>query len=64
MWQFIISGYVPGTDLQITFDIIATFGAAFVLCLMLWITIKRQLAIRRDINQIMSKFDQIHKISL
>ncbi len=27
MWQFIILGYVPGTDIQIGFDLLARFLA-------------------------------------
>ena len=36
MWQFIVSGYVPGTELQITFDIIATFGCSLIIVYILW----------------------------
>ena len=28
MWQFIVSGYIPGTEVQLSFDIIAMFFLA------------------------------------
>lgn len=31
MWQFIISGYIPGTNLQIGFELFAHIAAVFAL---------------------------------
>lgn len=63
MWQFIISGYVPGTDIQINFDILATFSMSFVLFIILRIIIKHHLIVRREINEIIKKSEKLNRIS-
>ena len=64
MWQFIISGYVPGTDIQITFDIIATFVGVFVASIILWVTLRRQKTIRHEINDMIARVEHFKEISL
>lgn len=63
VWQFIISGYVPGTDIQINFDILATFSMSFVLFIILRIIIKHHLIVRREINEIIKKSEKLNRIS-
>ncbi|MDO8265322.1 MAG: hypothetical protein Q7T41_00085 [Candidatus Saccharibacteria bacterium] len=63
MWQFIISGYVPGTDIQINFDILATFSMSFVLFIIFRIIIKHHLIVRREINEIIKKSENLNRIS-
>lgn len=66
MWQFIISGYIPGTDLQITFDVLATFALTALGVLVLYIAIKHRVQINREINKIISDLEKqrISDISL
>ena len=46
MWQFIVSGYLPGTDIQITFEMLATFFVATASFFLVW-AIMRQIEIVR-----------------
>jgi hypothetical protein len=64
MWQFIISGYVPGTDVQITFDIIATFASIFVFSLLLIFAVEKRIMIKREIAEIIAYMERLKEISL
>lgn len=66
MWQFIISGYIPGTDLQITFDVIATFAFSAFLALVLLTAIKHRVQINKEIKKIILDLEKqrISDISL
>lgn len=62
MWQFIISGYIPGTDLQVTFDVIATFALTAFLTLALLTAVKHRVQINKEIKKIISDMEK-QKIS-
>ncbi len=62
MWQFIISGYVPGTDVQLNFDVLATFAMSFMLFVILRIIVKHHLIVRREINEIIKKSENLQNI--
>lgn len=66
MWQFIISGYIPGTDLQITFDVLATFAFSALLALVLITAIKHRVQINKEIKKIIADLEKqrISDISL
>lgn len=64
MWQFIISGYVPGTNFQITFDVIINFVIILIGLLIIRTEIKRQLKFHRQITKIINHSDHIQNISL
>ena len=66
MWQFIISGYIPGTDIQITFDIIATFGLSALGALVVLTAIKHRLHINKELKKIITDLERqrISDISL
>lgn len=46
MWQFIISGYVPGTSIQLSFDTIAQFGAIIILVYLGYMLYREEQALR------------------
>lgn len=66
MWQFIISGYIPGTDLQITFDVLTTFALTAFLTLVLLTTVKHRVRINKEIKKIIADMEKqrISDISL
>ena len=66
MWQFIISGYIPGTDLQITFDVIATFALSAFTALAILSAIKHRKQINKEIKKIIADIEKprISDISL
>ncbi len=64
MWQFIISGYVPGTELQITFDLIATFSVVFFGTVFLLVVFKRYKTIKQEIEDIVAYMERLKEISL
>lgn len=66
MWQFIISGYIPGTDLQITFDVIATFALSALSALFVLTVIKHRVKINKEIKKIIADIEKqrISDISL
>ena len=44
MWEFIVSGWLPGTSVQVTFDHSLIAGGVFFTLLMLrWVVRRRQL---------------------
>jgi NO-binding membrane sensor protein with MHYT domain len=47
MWQFIVSGYIPGTDIQVTFEMFVTFVTAFLAVFLFWFTL-RQISITQN----------------
>jgi hypothetical protein len=49
MWQFLISGYVPGTDFQITFDTIAGLACILFLTAVLKYELHRTKTLQRQI---------------
>lgn len=51
MWQFIISGYVPGTDVQISFDILATFVLVTLSVFLIWLLTYEQLYVMREVKR-------------
>ena len=57
MWQFIISGYIPGTELQVTFDVISTFALSTFSVLLLFTVIKHRKQINREINKIIADIE-------
>lgn len=64
MWQFIISGYVPGTDVQVTFGVIAVFTSTFLGTLSFLGILRRHKTLRADIALIMARLDYFKEISL
>jgi hypothetical protein len=59
MWQFIVSGYIPGTDIQITFEMIATFFVATTSFFLLWAIMRQIELIRRKTLQSPEELTQI-----
>jgi len=66
VWQFIISGYLPGTDLQITFDVLATFAGTVIFVLLILTTLKKHKQVNRELRKIITDLEQqkIREISL
>jgi len=58
MWQFIISGYIPGTDLQITFDVLASFGISALTALALLLVIRHRIQINKEIKKIIADIEK------
>ena len=58
MWQFIISGYIPGTDLQITFDVLASFGISALTALALLSVIRHRIQINKEIKKIIADIEK------
>jgi len=58
MWQFIISGYIPGTDLQITFDVLASFGVSALTALALLSVIRHRIQINKEIKKIIADIEK------
>jgi hypothetical protein len=64
MWQFIISGYVPGTDVQITFETLMTFSLSTFATLLVFSTLQKSRTAEREILALTAKINRIRKISL
>jgi hypothetical protein len=64
MWQFIISGYLPGTDVQITFETLVTFSlsALFTFVAINWF--RRNKTVERQLIALSAKINHIREISL
>jgi hypothetical protein len=58
LWQFIISGYIPGTDLQITFDVLATFAFSALGALFVLTVIKHRVKINKEIKKIIADLEK------
>ncbi len=65
MWQFIISGYVPGTEIQITFEIFATFSAVTLSFFMFWLLLRQYLKHRHYYDKLINNdSDLFNEIAL
>lgn len=64
MWQFIISGYVPGTDIQITFDTIASIAGLFLVAALLDLLIMQRRSMEQEILRSMRKIHDFRKWSI
>ena len=64
MWQFIISGYIPGTDIQVTFENIALLSGGFILCIILGILIKREIKLHQTIKSLTTERNSFETIAL
>lgn len=64
MWQFIISGYVPGTNIQITFDMVALAASIGLLLLLVNSLLQRRIHINRELKELMRRIETIKEISL
>ena len=51
MWQFIISGYVPGTDLQLNYEVLATFFLVSGIVLLFILLAQDEKQLRREISK-------------
>jgi hypothetical protein len=59
MWQFIVSGYIPGTDVQLTFDIFAMFIVSFLSVFITFIVIRRTLLETEKLVLSVQNFEEI-----
>ena len=64
MWQFLISGYVPGTDFQVTFDTIGTICGILFILVLLRTLLKRQKTVQREIMRTMSDIERFRRLSI
>lgn len=65
MWQFIISGYIPGTTVQITFEIFLLFSLSTASAFALWLLARHYHLTRQDARRLLlEKIEHIHNISL
>ena len=64
MWQFIISGYIPGTNVQITFDTILIFSLSVSAVLLALTLLRRNQTIQQEILQLSVKIKRLREISL
>ncbi|MCA9346596.1 hypothetical protein KC960_03845 [Candidatus Saccharibacteria bacterium] len=66
MWDFIITGYFPGTDIQVSFDMIAVFALSFLTTLLLISLAKHHKSFRKEIAFIIQRnnSERIREISL
>ena len=51
MWQFIISGYIPGTDLQLTYETLATFFLTSSITLLVVLIARDEKKLRTEISE-------------
>lgn len=64
MWQFIISGYVPGTNIQITFELLLTFSLLVLsIVASIWLFHKTK-TVENEIRSLSAKINRIREISL
>ncbi len=64
MWQFIVSGYIPGTDIQVTFDMFASLAGLFACVALVGILIRYRSSFRHDMQNAIAKLERIREISL
>ncbi len=62
MFYFIVSGYIPGTDFQVTFDMIIFIAAGLLVSIGLLVLIRN--TIRDTRNLIVSLRNNIEEIAL
>jgi hypothetical protein len=55
MWQFIILGYVPGTDIQIGFDTLARFLAIATLVYLTVLLVKEKKFLKVQFQEIINQ---------
>lgn len=55
MMQFIILGFVPGTELQLTFETVALFTAAFCFTMLCWLLYQDEVKLRKEIVEAVNK---------
>jgi hypothetical protein len=63
VWQFLISGYVPGTEFQITFDTIAGILCVFLLVIALQTELKRSSSMQKQILKTSKAVHEFRKLS-
>ena len=61
MLYFIVSGYIPGTDIQLTFDMFLLFGITFAVMLSVFFLL-RLAAI--DTKQLVESIQNLDELSL
>jgi hypothetical protein len=64
VWQFLISGYVPGTNFQVTFDTIETIFGILVVIFLLRVLTNRQKTFEREIMRTMSDIERFRRLSI
>lgn len=61
MFDFIVSGYIPGTDIQITFEMFLVFGLSFSFIFGLFLLVR---SVSFNTQKIINTIHKIEEISL